>query len=76
MNRSMGILDQFLSFAEQLKGERRQAFEAELAALMESYSDEHAFRPDELSELDRRVAEPHPQFASEEEVARIFGRRG
>jgi hypothetical protein len=33
---TMGILDSFISFTKGLSGARRQAVEAELAALMES----------------------------------------
>ena len=70
----MGILESFVSFAKGLTGERRQEVEADLAALMESYSDRYEFTREELEELDRRMAEPRPQFAPAEDVERIFGK--
>jgi hypothetical protein len=70
----MGILESFVSFAKGLTGERRAEVEADLAALMESYSDRYDFRPEELSELDRRLAEPRPKFAAAEDIERIFGK--
>jgi hypothetical protein len=71
----MGIIETFVSFAEGLTGQRRKAFEAELAALMETYSDRFEFTPEELAELDRRVAEPKPDYATADEVERILGWR-
>ena len=70
----MGILESFVSFAKGLTGERRQEVEADLAALMESYSDRYEFTREELAELDRRMAEPRPQCAPAEDVERIFGK--
>ena len=70
----MGILDSFISFTRGLTGERRQAIEAELAALMESYSIQYALTPEEIAEIDRRLAEPHPKYASPDEIERIFGK--
>lgn len=71
----MGIIESFVSFAEGLTGQRRKALEAELAALMESYSERFEFTPEELAELDRRVAEPKPRYASADEVERELGWR-
>lgn len=70
----MGILDSFISFTKRLSDERRQAIEADLAALMECYSERYEFSADELSELDRRVAEPQPEFANSKDVERAFGK--
>lgn len=70
----MGIIDSFISFARGLTGERRQEVESDLAALLESYSERYEFTQEELSELDRRVAEPHAHFASAKDVERIFGK--
>ena len=72
----MTILEKFMAFAEQLPAGRRDEIEAALAALMDSYAREFDFAPDELAELDRRVAEPHPGFASREELDRLLQRRG
>lgn len=70
----MGILESFFAFAKGLNGERLRAVESDLAALMEAYSDRFAFTPEEISELDRRVAESNPKFAGTDEVERIFGK--
>jgi hypothetical protein len=71
----MGIIESFVTFARSLKGQRRQALEAELAALMESYSERFDFTPDELAELDARVAEPSARFAPADEVEKVLGWR-
>jgi hypothetical protein len=69
----MGIVESFVSFAQGLTGERRKALEAELTALMESYSERFEFTPGELAELDRRVAEPKPRYAPGDDVERLLG---
>lgn len=71
----MGIIESFVSFAEGLTGQRRKALEAELAALMDSYSERFEFTPEELAELDRRVAEPTPRYAAADDVERELGWR-
>jgi hypothetical protein len=70
----MGVLESFIAFTKGLSGEKRQAIESDLAALMEAYSDRYAFTPDEMSELDRRVAEPNPKFAGADQIKRVFGK--
>lgn len=71
----MTMLDTFMSFAKALPADRLQSVEAALAALMETYSEQYAFNDAELSELDRRVAEPKPSFAADAEIAELFGKR-
>jgi hypothetical protein len=70
----MTMLDAFVSFAKGLPADHLQSVEAELAALMESYSERYGFTDGELSELDRRVAEPKPAFADSAEIAELFGK--
>jgi hypothetical protein len=70
----MTVIERFLSFAKGLPADRRVAVEEGLAALMESYSEKYGFSTDELAEIDRRLAEPKPQFALPSEVSRIFGK--
>jgi hypothetical protein len=41
---------------------------------MESYSDNYALTEDELAEIDRRVADPNLQLASDAEITAIFGK--
>ncbi len=68
------MLDAFLSFARGLPADRLQSVEAALAALMESYSERHAFTDAELAEVDRRIANPDPAFADPAEIATLFGK--
>ena len=70
----MTMLDKFISFAEGLSAERREAVEAALAALMDSYSSDYEFTPSELAEIDHRVAEPNPRFANPNEIESLFGK--
>lgn len=73
-NAPMTILDSFVSFARGLPADRLQSVEAALAVLMESYSEQHAFTESEMTELDRRVAEPKQVFADPAEIAELFGK--
>jgi hypothetical protein len=70
----MTVLDKFVSFAQGLSADRREAIEAALAALMESHSPAYDFTVDELAEMDRRVADPNPGFADPDEIAKLFGK--
>ncbi len=70
----MTMLEKFLSFAEALPADRREAVEAVLAALMESHSPEHDLTAAERAEIDRRLAEPAPKFADKADIARLFGK--
>ena len=70
----MTVIDRFISFARGLSADRLESVEEGLAALMESYSERHTFSSDELAEIDRRVAEPKPRFASAKEVEALFGK--
>lgn len=69
----MTMLDKFLSFARRLPADRLESVEETLAALMESLSDRHDLTPDELAEIDRRVANPDPRFSRPDDIAKIFG---
>lgn len=71
----MTMLDKFLSFARRLPADRLEAVEESLAALMESLSDRFEFTPEELAELDRRVAHSDPQYSNPADIAKIFGQR-
>lgn len=70
----MTSLEKFVSFAQGLPAEQLESVEASLSALMESLSEQFAFSPDELAEIDRRVANRDPQFSSKADIAGIFGR--
>lgn len=70
----MTMLDKFIAFASALPADQRESVEESLAALMESLSAEFDFTSEELAELDRRVAEPNPEFADPAAIAKIFGK--
>jgi hypothetical protein len=70
----MTMLDKFIAFASALPDDQRESVEESLAALMESLSAEFDFTPEELAELDRRVAEPNPKFSDPDDITKIFGK--
>ncbi|BBB09112.1 MULTISPECIES: hypothetical protein [unclassified Sphingopyxis] len=69
----MTSLEKFMSFAQALPADQLEAVEASLSALMESLSEQFDLSPRELAEIDRRVANPAPEFSSEAEIAKLFG---
>lgn len=69
----MTVIDSFLSFASRLGKNERESVEEALADLMASYDPKYDFSPAELAEIERRVAEPHRTYASDEDIRRIFG---
>jgi len=70
----MTMLEQFVSFANQLPADRLQSVEANLAALMASYSEKYDFTAAELAELDSRVDKADPEFAHPDDIAKLFGK--
>jgi hypothetical protein len=70
----MTILEKFLHFAERLPAEGLMNVEAALAEIMDSYSPLYDFSANELSLIDQRVAETHPQYASSEDISNVFGK--
>lgn len=70
----MTVLEKFVSFVKRLPAEQLGSLEANLADLMASYSEEFALTDEEISEIDKRIADPNPQFASQEEIVAIFGK--
>ena len=70
----MTMLDKFIAFASALPADQRESVEEALAALMESLSAEFDFTPAELTELERRMAEPNPEFSDSDDMAKLFGK--
>lgn len=70
----MTVLEKFLQFAERLPTDRLTSVEIALAEIMESYSDRFAFTQVEQQIIDQRVAESAPEFASKEDISKIFGK--
>ena len=70
----MTVLENFIAFASALPTDQRESVEQSLAALMESLSPEFDFTSEELAELDRRMAEPNPEFSDPADITKIFGK--
>ena len=70
----MTMLEKFMAFAKALPADRLESVEEVLAALMETYSDKYDLTADQLAEMDRRVAEENPEYASQEAITAIFGK--
>tara|TARA_R110002124_G_scaffold42459_4_gene130592 strand:- start:380 stop:604 length:225 start_codon:yes stop_codon:yes gene_type:complete len=70
----MTMLEKFMAFAKDLPADRLESVEEVLAALMETYSDKYDLTADQLAEMDRRVAEENPEYASQEAITAIFGK--
>jgi len=69
----MTILDRFVQFTLSLPDERREEIEDILASIMAG-NEAAAFSAEQLAEIDRRLAEEDPEYATEEEVAAVFQR--
>ena len=70
----MTSIDQFVAFAKTLPLDRRAPVEEALDAIMATYASDAGFSTSEQAELDRRVAEPRPQYASPSEIANLLGK--
>jgi DNA repair ATPase RecN len=70
----MTMLEKFISFTKDLPADQLESVEQSLAALMESLSEKYGFSAEQLIELDSRMAEEHPEYASEAEITKIFGK--
>ncbi|MEH6828553.1 hypothetical protein [Parasphingorhabdus sp.] len=68
------MLEKFISFTKYLPADQLESVEQSLAALMESLSEKYGFSAEQLIELDSRTAEEHPEYASEAEITKIFGK--
>ncbi len=70
----MTVLDSFITFARVLPEGRRQKLDDALAMLMAIHSDDGNFSAAELEKIDRRLAEPRPEFANPAQIAELFGK--
>jgi hypothetical protein len=70
----MTVLDSFIAFASALPPEQREVIDEALTALMDQLSGEHDFTAAELAEIERRMAEPNPEYADPADITRIFGK--
>jgi len=69
----MTILEKFMAFAVGLPAERRAAIEATLSEIMAREADGEQC-PGRLADLNRRMADPKPLYATAEEVEAFFAR--
>lgn len=70
----MTLIDQFVAFAKSLPLERRAPVEEALDAIMATYAGDSGFSAPEMSELDRRLAEPKAEYASPDEITNLLGK--
>lgn len=70
----MTVLEKFMAFARTLPADSMESLEITLAQIMDSYSDKYDLTPDQLAEMDRRVAEERPEFSAEEDITKLFGK--
>ena len=70
----MSVLKKFVAFAEALPADRRREVDEILAVMMDSDSLDDEFTPEEIAELDRRVADEPDDWIDEETFrARLRG---
>ena len=70
----MTLIDQFVAFAKALPMNRRAPVEEALGSIMATYSGDTDFNAAELAELDRRLTEPAPGYASTSDIADLLGK--
>jgi hypothetical protein len=70
----MTSIDQFIAFAKALPVDQLEPVEEALDAIMATYAGDGEFNAGELQALDRRLAEPRPQFASPDEITKLLGK--
>jgi putative addiction module component (TIGR02574 family) len=69
----MTIFEKFAVFAETLPEDRRIALAELLSGIMAAETD-RSLSPEQLAELDRRMADPNPEYADPAEVEAFFAR--
>jgi len=70
----MTKLEEFVTFAKRLPKGRRFQLDEILSGIMATMDDKTAFTNAELAELDKRMANPNPEFASDAEIKAVFGK--
>ncbi len=70
----MTVLEKFMVFAKDLPADRLESVEEVLAALMETYSEKYDLTADQMAEMEKRMAEKNPEYASQEAITAIFGK--
>ena len=70
----MTIFEKFAAFAEQLPARRRAEIAELVADILASENAGSELSPEQRAELERRMADPHPEYATDEEVEAFFAR--
>ena len=70
----MTLIDQFLAFAKSLPADKLAPVEDALGTIMATWSDDADFSDSELAELDRRLAEPKPEYSPQDEINDLLGK--
>jgi hypothetical protein len=70
----MGIIQEFVAFAETLEGQRRADIETVMRRMMEMYSSPDMLTLEQQAEDDRRFSDPKPKYATQAEIDATCGR--
>lgn len=70
----MTMLEKFMAFAKDLPADSRESLEITLAQIMDSYSGKYDLAPDQLADMEKRMAEENPEYPSQEAITVIFGK--
>jgi hypothetical protein len=70
----MTVIDQFIAFTRTLPADRLAPIEEALGAIMAAWSDEAGLSSSEMAELDRRLAEPKPEYSPPDDIAKLLGK--
>jgi uncharacterized protein YigA (DUF484 family) len=71
----MTKLDKFVAFARELPADRLERLEEVLDDLMHDLAPENDFTPEELAEIDRRLADAAPEMADPAEIEALLCRK-
>ena len=70
----MTMVEKLVAFAQDLPADQRERLELALGDLMRSLASDDDFTPEELAEIDRRLAEDH-EDADQARVEALLGRK-
>lgn len=70
----MTLIDQFIAFTRTLPADKLAPVEEALGAIMATWPGEAEFSSSEMAELDRRLAEPKPEYSPPDDIATLLGK--
>lgn len=68
------MLDRFIAFAKDASADLRESIDDAMGAIIATHAVDGEFDEGELDILDRRLAEPRPQYAAQETIADLLGK--